>query len=353
MDNPFKTGRLAKLCTRVGKREFPLRERRPVHEKKEIQTRNWRRDVRAIRPWRSTTSFRKAPCGGISPAGTLLRGGSEEKALGGATVAVKQFPKQGPPVQIRLPAQGEKVPQYLLPYPAWLGGTDTTQVVPTSEHGMGTPKASKDRNHPVGHQPGGHLTVRINFHRSPVEPLLPPLPTSQAQEQSPQDRAGRVLEIGDQLNRQQREGSRAPSAHKAGYGDASLLNPWKQLNGVAPIGTDRPVAMLLPANGAGGADEGGKINPTGKERFRVFPNRSPCVRVGKLNLSAALPTGGQVFGCYAIGSAPLWVLVIFPRSIPDPGNSPTLISPVKIPRKSSSPFLRYIEGDNKPRRRMA
>jgi hypothetical protein len=39
-------------------------------------------------------------------------------------------------------------------------------------------------------------------------------------------------------------------------------------------------------------------------------------------------------------------LVIFPRSIPDLGNSPTLIPSVKIQRKSSTPFLRYIGGVN-------
>jgi hypothetical protein len=259
--------------------------------------------VRANRYWITAPSFPKTPCGRISPA-AFLRGGSEEKALGGATVAVKHAPKQQGPAKILLPAQGEKVLRYLLPYPAWRGGTDTAQVVPASQHGMGTPKPSKDHSHPAGHQPGGHLTIWLNLYRGPVEPLLPALPTPQAQEQGPQQGTGRVLEIRNQLGGQQGQGSPAASAHKAGYGDASLLKPWKQLNGVAPIGTDRPVAMLLAANGASGSDEGGKINPAGKERFRVFPNRSPCVRVGKLNLSAALPTGGRSSVARPLGLLP-------------------------------------------------
>ena len=167
------------------------------------------------------------------------------------------------------------------------------QVVPSSEHGMGTPKSSKDHSHPAGHQPGGHLTVRINFHRGAMKAPLPHLPAAQAQEQSPQDRTGRVLEIGNQLDRQQGEGSPAPSAQKAGNGNAFLRKPWKQLNRIPPVGSDLSVAVLLSTDGAGRSDEGGKINPTGKKRFLVFPNRLTCVRVGKLNRSAALPAGGR------------------------------------------------------------
>lgn len=293
MDNPSKTGRLARLCTIVLKTGFPLQGSRPVDEREDIQTRNRRIVVRAIRHWRSATSFRRAPCGGISPAGTLLRGSSEEKAFHGAAVSVDNFPKQGPQAQIFFPAQGEKVIPYLFPRLGPLWGADTAQIVPSSERGMGTSKSSKNHSRPAGHQPGGHTAVLINFHRGAIKAPLPHFPASQPQEQCPQERTGRVLEIRNQLDGQQGQGSSAPSAQKASNGNALLRKPWKQLNRIAPIGGDLPIAALFPADGAGRSDDGGKVNPAGKKRFLVFPNRLTCVRVWKLNLSAALPTGGR------------------------------------------------------------
>jgi hypothetical protein len=346
MDNPSKTGQLARLCTEGGKRVFPLQGRRPVHEKKEIQTRNWRRDVRAIRHWRSTTSFRKAPWGGISPAGTLLRGGSEEKAVGGATVSVNNFPKQCPPVQIRLPAQAEKVARYLFPRLGPLWGAGTAQIVPPSQHGMGTPKPPKNHSHPACHQPGGHLTVRVHLYRGPVEPPLPLLPATQAQEQSPQDRAGRVLEIGDQLNRQQREGSRAPSAEETGNGNPFVLEDREQLNRITPVGGDLSVAVRLSTDGAGRSDDGGKIDPTRTKRFFVFPNRLTCVRVGKLNRSATLPTGGRSLALTPLGLLPCGSWLFFQGQFLTSEISPSLYHRSQNPVNTDHSTPNYKESNN-------
>jgi hypothetical protein len=173
--------------------------------------------------FRSTSSFQKAPSVEGSPPHAFLRGGSQEKMFCGAAVSMKRFPKQGGPAKIPLPAQGEKVSRYLFPSAAGpLWGADTAQVVPPPQHRMGTPKSSKDHSHPARHQPGGHLTIWLNLHRGPVEPPLPPLPTSQAQEQGPQQGTGRVLEIRNQLGGQQGQGSPAASAQKARNGNPSL-----------------------------------------------------------------------------------------------------------------------------------
>src|SRR4030043_2161421 len=161
MDNPSKTRGLAKLCTVVPKTGFRFQGKRSVHEKGEIQTRNRRRDVRANGHLRSFTCSQDTHYGQSSPAGTLLRGGSEEKPFRRAAVSFKHFPKQGPPVQIRLPAQGEKVTRYLFLCPGPLWGAYTAQIIPPSENDMSAPKSSKNHSYPEGHQPWGHQTVRV------------------------------------------------------------------------------------------------------------------------------------------------------------------------------------------------
>lgn len=254
---------------------------------------------------RGALSLRKISAQETSPSHAFLRGGSEEEAFHGAGVSLKRFPKPGVPRKLLVPAQGKKVTRDLFPCPVRpLWGADTAQVIPPSQHGMGTPKSSKGYHQPAGHQPGGDLALGINRYRGPMKSPLPFLPTPQAQEQCPQDGTGRVLQIRNQLGGQQGQGCPAPSAQEAGNGNAFLRKPWKQLNRVPPVGSDRPVALLLPANGAGGADEGEKVNPTGTKRFRVFPNRSICVRVGKLNRSAALPTGGRSLALTPLGLLP-------------------------------------------------
>jgi hypothetical protein len=324
MDNPSKTGRLARLCTIVLKTGFPLQGSRPVHTKGEEQAGNRGRVMRAGRSLRSSQSPREAEAGQSSPAmlfsspasfqkvpsmessppHTFLRGRSEEKVFCGAAVAVKNFPKQGPQAQIFFPAQGEKVIPYLFPRLGPLWGAYTVQIVPSSERGMSTSKSSKKYSHPAGHQPGGHTAVLINFHRGAMEAPLPCLPAVQAQEQCPQERTGRVLEIGNQLDGQQGQGCPPPSTQEASNGNAFLRKPWKQLNRVPPVGSDLTVAVLLSTDGAGGSDDGGKVNPPGKKRFLVFPNRLTCVRVGKLNCSATLPTGGRSLALTPLGLLP-------------------------------------------------
>jgi hypothetical protein len=244
--------------------------------------------------FRSTSSFQKAPSVEGSPPHAFLRGGSQEKMFCGAAVSMKRFPKQGGPAIIPLPSQREKVTRYLFPCPARpLWGAYAAQVVPPPEHGMGTPESSKGHSHPARHQPGGHLTIGLNLHRGPVEPPLPPLPTSQAQEQGPQQGTGRVLEIRNQLDGQKGHGVPTPSAQESSNGNPFLLEDREQLDRIPPIGSDLPTAVLIPTDGAGSSDQGEEINPTTEERFFVFPNRLICVRVGKLNCSAALPTGGR------------------------------------------------------------
>jgi hypothetical protein len=279
----------------------------------------------------SAPSLQKVPSMESSPPHAFLRGGSEEKAFRGATVSVNNFPKQGAPAEIRLPAQGEKVARYLLPNPAPLGAADTAQVVPPSQHGMGASKPFHYHPEPAGHQPRGHLTIGIKFHRCAMEPLLPPVPAPQAQEQGSQDRMDRVLEIGNQLHGQQGQSSPAPSAQEARNGNPFLRKGRKQLSRIPPVGGNLSIAALLPADGAGRSDEGGKINPTGKKRFLVFPNRLTCVRIGKLNRSAALPTRGRSSVATPLGLLPCGSWLFFQ------GQFLTSLFPLPLYHRSENP----------------
>jgi hypothetical protein len=291
-------------------------------------------------------SFRKGIGRKALPSHAFLRRGSEEKAFRGAAVPLKNFSEQSRPISLFPPSKTKKVARYLLPNPRPLRGAHAAQIMPSTEHGMSTSKSSKDYKEPADHQPGRDEAIRINPHRGAMESSLSHLPTFKTQKHRPQDGIHGVLNIRHQLDRQHRKGSRAPSAQKAGNGDASLLECRKQLNGIAPVGGDLPVAMFLPANRAGGSDEGGKVDPSGEKQFLVFPNRLTSVRVGKLNFSAPCMRGGRLWAAQTFRPASLQPSVILLRSISYLVNSPTLISPVKIPRKSSAPFLRYIEGDN-------
>lgn len=211
---------------------------------------------------------------------------------------------------------------------------------------MSTLKSSKDYKEPAGHQPGGDEAILINPHRGAMEPSLSHLPALLTQEKRPQDGLCGVLKVGDQLHRQHRKGSRAPSAQEASNGDASLLECREQLNRIPPVGGDLSVAMFLPANGAGGSDEGWKVDPSGEKQFLVFPNRLTSVRVGKLNSSAPCMRGGRLWAAQTFGPASLQPSVILLRSISYLVNSPTLIPSVKLPRKSSAPSHPYSVGDN-------
>jgi len=105
-------------------------------------------------------------------------------------------------MELRSPSKTEKITRNLLPCPGPLWGAYGVQIIPPSQHGMSMSESSKNHHEPTGHQPGGDQTIRIDLHRGAMETPLSHLPASQTQEQCPQDRTQRVLEIGNQLDRQ-------------------------------------------------------------------------------------------------------------------------------------------------------
>jgi hypothetical protein len=106
--------------------------------------------------------------------------------------------------------------------------------------------------------------------------------------------------------------------------------------------------VLLPTDGAGRSDEGGKINPAGKKRFLVFPNRLACVRVGKLNRSATLPTGGRSLAAIPLSLLPCGPWLFFRGQFLTSEIRPPLYHRSENPVNTSPPTPRQNESNNSP-----
>ncbi len=198
MDNPLKNQPLAILCTPIlQNRASPLwRKTGPWKERDSIgeQEEGFEKNLGLEKPCTWLQRERLLPH-------ALLRRDSEEEPLRSPAVSVNHFPKQRSKMELGSPSKTEKIARYLLPShgPLW-GNGKGGQIIPPSQHGMSALEPFQDHHEPTGHQPGGDQTLRIHLYRGAMETSLPHLPASQAQDQRPQDRVKRVLEIGNQLD---------------------------------------------------------------------------------------------------------------------------------------------------------
>ena len=229
---------------------------------------------------------------------------------------MQQPPKQRPPAHLGLPTESQKIACRRLPCNSSFEAAYPAQIVESIQHRMGTPKSSKHCRQPAGNQPRGQITVWIHLHHGAPKAPLAHLPISKTKQQRPDHRTHGVLKVGNQLDRKQRKRHSASSAQKARNGNPLLLKARKQLNGIAPVRRNLPIAMKSSTDRAQRPKVGYEINPAGQKRFRVLPNRLKSVNVGKLNLRLPCSPGGRSSGCQTIGPASLEGLVILPRSIP-------------------------------------
>jgi hypothetical protein len=199
---------------------------------------------------------------------------------GSPTVLAQQPIKERPTAHPGLPAESQEVGPRLLPERNPMNATHSAQIIPPPQHRMGAAKPPENHFEPVDNQVRGHVAIRIYRYRCTKEATLASLPASITQKESPYHCAHRVLKVGNQLNREQRKGLPTPSAYKAGNGNPLLCEARKKLNGIAKIGSNLPIAIYLPADGAGRPKVGEKIDLTGQEGFFVFPNRFEFVNVG-------------------------------------------------------------------------
>jgi hypothetical protein len=210
----------------------------------------------------------------------MLGSSAEQKLCGSPAVSAQQPIERRYPGHPGLPAERQEVGPCLLPGHSPMNASYRTQIIPLSQHRMGAAKPPEHHLEPADKQVRAHVAVRVHRHRCAKEALSASLPGSIPQKQRPDHRAHRVLKIGNQLNGEQRKGFPTSSAHKAGNGNPLLGEAWKQLNGISPVGSDLPIALCLPAYGAGRAKVGEKIDLMSQERFFVFPNRFEFVNVG-------------------------------------------------------------------------
>jgi len=225
---------------------------------------------------------------------TILRRSAEEKQSCVAAVSVNERVKRRAPADLRVPAKTQKITGCFLPGGSAAERSYIRQLVPWSQHPMGTPQPEHNHTQPAGNQPWGQEAVRVHRYRGAMKALLSHLPALQAQEQSPDHGIHGVLIVGNQLARQYGKGPLLLIAKKAGNRNALFLELREQVNGISPVGSNLPVAILLATDRTGRSKEREKINLTGKKKFLVFPNRFVCVRVGKLDFSAPCPQGGRL-----------------------------------------------------------
>jgi hypothetical protein len=273
-----------------------------------------------------------------------LRRGAEEELGCVVAVSVKESLKKRPPLHLGPPAKGDKVTGCFFPGPRPARGAQRAEVVKPNEHPVSTAKPFQNDGQPAGNQPWGHKALRVQRHRGAIETLATHLPKLKPQQEGPDHRSDRVLEVGDQLQRQQGEGSPPLAADKPRNGDPLFLELREELNGIAPIRGDLPIAVRFPTDGTQRSKGGGKINTTGKKRFPVFPRGLEFVNVGQLDFSVPRSQGGRLWAAQTFGPVSPGGLVILPRSIPYLVNPPTVISSVRIPHKSPSPSQPLYRG---------
>jgi hypothetical protein len=283
------------------------------------------------------------------PEETRLRRGPEEKLGCGVAVSVKESFNdasgltpwhQGPE------AKGNQVACHFFPRGRVLPDADGAKVVKPHKHPVSQTKPSQNNHEPAGNEPRSNQTFLVHANGRAKEALLTPLPALKRQEQGPDHCTDRVLKVGDQLDRQKGKGPSLLPAEKTSNGDLLFSKLREELNSIPPIRGDLSITVRMAADGAHRSNGGRKINLTGQKRFPVFPKGLEFVKVGELNFSAPCPQGGRLWAAQTFRPASLLGLVIFPRSIPYLAHSPTLISSVRVPRKSFSPYRLYSEGDN-------
>ena len=347
MDNPLKKRPLAIECTRALKKSPCGWVVQGGRGKGGRPSGGNHADLVASSVWsKSGPPLRRhfLPREGNSWAG--LGRGAEEKLGCAVAVSIKESLKKRPPLPLWPPAKGDKVARRFLPGGCPLRCAYGAEIAKPNEHSMSAAKPLQNDSQPAGYQPGGHKAFRIQRHHGAKEALAPHLPILKAQQEGGDHRHHRVLEVGDQLDRKKGEGSLVLAAEKPRNGDQLFFELREQINGMAPIRVDLPIAVQSAADRADRSNGSGKIDTAGKKRFLVFQKGLEFVNVGQLDFSVPRSQGGRLWASQTFGPASLLGVVSLRRSIPYLANPLTVPSPVRIPHKFPSPYTHHIAGDN-------
>lgn len=255
---------------------------------------------------------RKIPMGKTSAMGSriplppMLGSNTKEKQLCPAAVEARNRQKTVRPTRAGLPDEYAQIGGYLTPGGPGPGeGSYAPEIIAPAKLRMSTIQPPGHHREPARHQPGGHLAVRVHFHRSAIKPTPPRLPPLQPQKQGADHRRHRVLMIGNQLDRQQRKGGSFPYAFEPDNRDPLLPVCREKINGPSLVKGNLPIASFSPTNRAGLSQVSEKIDPARKKCTFVFPDALESVTVRYLNCLAISSRGGGTFGFQTFRPTPL------------------------------------------------
>ncbi len=276
-----------------------------------------------------------------------MRRGAEEKLGCGVAVSVKESFNDTPGLtrlHVGPQAKGHQVACHFFPGESLLPDTDGAEIVKPNQRPVPPAKPPQNNRQPAGNEPRSNRTFLVHASRCAKATLLTHLSVLKRQEQGPDYRTDRVLEVRDQLDRQEGKGVFPFPAEKTSNGDLLFPKFREEVNGKPPIGGDLSIAIRTATDGADRSNGGRKIDLTGQKRFAVFPKGPEFVKVGELNVSAPRSQGGRLLAAQTFGPASLLGLVIFPWSIPYLTHSPTLISSVRSPLQILLPISPLYRG---------
>ncbi len=210
----------------------------------------------------------------------MLRSNAEQEQLCLTAVATCHRLNTIRPTRTGDADEHSQIGGYLAPRgPCPTDGSHPGQIIMPAKLRMGAIQPPGHHHEPAGHQPGGHLAVRVYFHRGPIKPLLPGLPVLQSQKQGPNDRTRRVLVIGNQLDRQQRKGGSFTRTFEPDNRNPLLPERREKFDRISPVDRALPVASPALTDRAGLSQVSKKIDLAGKKCIFVFPGALECVSV--------------------------------------------------------------------------
>lgn len=241
-----------------------------------------------------------------TPLPPMLGSNADEKQLCPAAVEACNRQKTVRPTGAGLTNEHSQIGGYLTPGgPRPTDGSYAPEIIAPAKRRMGTVQPPGHHQKPAGHQPGGHLAVRVHFHRSAIKPAPSRLPALQPQKQGADHRRHRILMIRNQLDRQQRKGGPPPYAFEPDNRDPLLPVCREKINGPSLVKGNLLIASFTPTNRADLSHVSEKIDPARKKCTFVFPDALESVTVRYLNCSAISSRGGGTFGHQTFRPAPL------------------------------------------------
>ena len=157
---------------------------------------------------------------------TMLRRGSEDKSCAASAVLAYDCLQLRPQSYCRFQTTCRKVGPHLVPQVAMGATAYRSELVEPPQKRMTTTKPSYNHHTPTSDKPRGQIAVRRHRRHRPPETSRTSLPPSQAQCQGPDHRFHGVLNVRNQLDRQQRKGHFAGATQEACNRNTTLKETW-------------------------------------------------------------------------------------------------------------------------------